>query len=65
MSAEIVCTLRCDTEGCPSVITAKDVANIHQLRAVAHREHGWSTRHGDYCHEHTDKAPVGETGGAR
>ena len=56
MSASVVRTLHCDTTDCPTKLLApEDVRTVIQLRTVAHRRFGWSTRRGDHCPKHTPK----------
>lgn len=57
MTSLVIRILLCDGvdggEVCPGEITAQDdVRSVVQLRTVAHRDHGWSTRHGDFCPDH-------------
>ncbi|MFE2019845.1 hypothetical protein ACFW9O_17595 [Streptomyces sp. NPDC059499] len=62
MSGLVVRLLLCDGvddgEVCDAELTATtDVRSLAQLRTVAFREHGWSTRGGDHCPAHnTGKA---------
>lgn len=56
MAAEVIRRLRCDEPACTAVLLApEDVRTIVQLRTVAYRRFGWSTRHGDRCPQHTQK----------
>lgn len=57
MSALVVRLLLCDGtddgEVCPAELCAEDgVTSLAQLRKVAYRDHGWSTKRGDFCPEH-------------
>lgn len=60
MSALVVRILLCDgtTNGevCDAELTAPDdVTSLHQLRAIAHRDHGWTTRGQDLCPNHNTR----------
>lgn len=56
MSATVIRRLHCDEPACPAVLLApEDVRTVTQLRTVAYRRFGWSTRSGDHCPQHTRK----------
>lgn len=61
MSAVVIRILTCDgtTSGevCPNELGGDpDVTSLHQLRAVAYRDHGWHTRGRDLCPDHKPTA---------
>lgn len=63
MSGLIVRLLTCDGtddgEVCDAELTAgDDVRSLVQLRTVAFRQHGWSTRGRDLCPMHRDAAAL-------
>jgi len=63
MSGLIVRLLLCDGtddgEVCDAELTADDdIKSLTQLRTVAYRDHGWSTRGGDHCPAHRDAAAL-------
>lgn len=58
MTGFIARSLRCDgsdRDGRPcdvEIVAESGVTSLNALRAIAHREHGWRTRGGDYCPRH-------------
>ncbi|MEV0917896.1 hypothetical protein AB0I93_27010 [Streptomyces sp. NPDC049967] len=65
MTGLIVRLLLCDGtddgEVCDAELTAEDnVTSLTQLRTIAYRDHGWTTRRGDYCPRHRPAAQLPE-----
>lgn len=55
MTLSVAHTLYCDKPGCRREITLPNTGTARAARTVAHRDHRWSTRRGDYCPTHNPR----------
>ncbi|MFD7996890.1 hypothetical protein [Streptomyces mexicanus] len=55
MSLAVTHTLYCDKPGCRQELRLTNTGTAGAARTVAYRQHGWSTRRGDYCPAHSPR----------
>ncbi|MFD0437060.1 hypothetical protein DMH25_08360 [Streptomyces sp. WAC 01325] len=59
MSLAVTHTLYCDRAGCRAELQLKNTGTASAAKTVAYRDHGWSTRRGDYCPAHNPRRKGG------